>query len=151
MGDEDAARAGDRRTREAPPRGRRHVDHRLRDAGEALDPRESGALTDTSDDHESCSSPPPDQHGADLGELAGGALAAVGLDVDGEELARGQRTSQQIGGGQQHGRAMLLRRPDRLQGACSRAATAACPPGAPVSPASRLRPVTETASTKVGG
>ena len=52
-------------------------------------PRESGARTVSSVSQRSCSSPPPDEHGAHLGELAGVAGQPVRLGVDDEELRGG--------------------------------------------------------------
>jgi hypothetical protein len=70
-------------------RRRRGVHHRLRDAGEALDPARERpfrphhrveCLVQLASTH---------QHGADLGQLAEVAGQAVGLGVDGEELGPG--------------------------------------------------------------
>jgi hypothetical protein len=68
---------------------RRLVDHRLRDAGEALDPaRERGA-----DGQQRLPAlvqlAPADEHGAHLGQLAGVARQPVRLGVDDEELRGG--------------------------------------------------------------
>ena len=72
--------------------GRRRLgDHLLRDPGQALDAARERSLHA----HERLESlvqlPAADQHGAHLGQLAVLAGGAVGLDVDGEELGRGQR------------------------------------------------------------
>ncbi len=70
--------------------GRRLVDHRLGDPGEALDAAREGCAHG----HERLPAivqlAAADQHGADLRELAGVAGQAVGLGVDGEELGGAQ-------------------------------------------------------------
>jgi hypothetical protein len=79
----------------------RLVDHRLGDAGEALDPageRRAGL-------HEGLPAvvqlAPADEHGPDLGQLAGVARLPVRLGVDDEELGGAQ------GGVEEHGQGVL--------------------------------------------
>ena len=89
---------------------RRGVHHRLRDAGEALDPTRQRPFRP--DDRVEClvQLAAADQHGAHLGELAEVAREAVGLGVDGEELGPGHGLVEQM-----HERPMELPGSDGLQ------------------------------------
>ena len=71
-------------------RRRRGVDHRLRDAGEALDAAAQRLLDADERAPALVELAAADQHGADLGQLAGLAREPVGLRVDREEL-RGEQ------------------------------------------------------------
>jgi hypothetical protein len=88
-------------------RRRRVVEHRLRDAGKALD-RAAEALARGDERLVAIVQlPAPDEHGAHFGQLARLAGATVRLGVDGDELHRGQlrvlhptRDSARIGRGE---------------------------------------------------
>ena len=64
----------------------RLVDHRLRDAGEALNPARQRAPHPHERRAAVVQLAAPDEHRADLGELAASPAEPVRLDVDGEEL-----------------------------------------------------------------
>ena len=75
-------------------RGRRRaVDHRLRDAGEALDPARQRPLRPHERVEGLVQLAAAHQHGAHLGQLAQVAAEAVGLGVDREELGAGARAA----------------------------------------------------------
>ena len=107
---------GRRAARPAPraPRrgGGRGVDHRLRDAGEALDAARQRAFRPHQRVECVVQLAAAHQHGADLGQLAEVAGEPVGLGVDGEELGAGHGLVEQI-----HERPMQPSGSDGSQGA----------------------------------
>jgi hypothetical protein len=76
--------------------GRSAVDHLLCDPGEALDRARQRRSAADERLPAVVQLAAADEHGTDLGELAGLARAPVGLGVDDEELGRRQRCSQQV-------------------------------------------------------
>ncbi len=96
VGDEHPSRETGGELREDDVAGRRAVHHRLRDAGEPLDPPTEGGVGADEGRPALVQLAAAGEHGGHLGELAALAAAAVGLGVDDEELRLAQR-------GVQHG------------------------------------------------
>ena len=78
-------------------RRRRRVDHRLRDPGEALDAARQRLLDADERAPALVQLAAADEHGADLGQLAGVAREPVRLRVDREELGGEQREVGELG------------------------------------------------------
>ncbi|CAA9474416.1 MAG: hypothetical protein AVDCRST_MAG30-351 [uncultured Solirubrobacteraceae bacterium] len=116
VGDEHAAAHPCGELREDGLGRGRGVDHRLRDPGEALDAARQRLRHADERGPAVVQLPASDEHGADLGELALLARAAVGLRVDGEELGGGERVGGEVGevGGDEHGAGGLRPPPDGL-------------------------------------
>ncbi len=72
------------------------VDHRLRDPGEALDPAPQRRDRPHQRVPAVVELAAADEHGADLGDLAGVAAEPVRLGVDDEELSRRERFVEQV-------------------------------------------------------
>ena len=97
VGDQHAARAAARQARGSTVLERRRaVDHRLRDAGEALDPAPQRHARAHQRRPAVVQLAAADQHRADLGQLARVAAEAVGLGVDDEELGGRDRLLEQV-------------------------------------------------------